>query len=142
MIACCYTVPLTPNTLGKHACRGGCVNNLVLAFCCASLLLAGLRACGPIGDRVPVWTCPPPEEGLSGYRDRVSFVLKSTEPGVLPRALEQTQEIILQGSCLQLSKCSKYPYTLYTWYLFLNLLCILVYSRVYSHTMPILSNKI
>ena len=93
MIACCYTVPLTPNTLGKHACRGGCVNNLVLAFCCASLLLAGLRACGPIGDRVPVWTCPPPEEGLSGYRDRVSFVLKSTEPGVLPRALEQTQEV-------------------------------------------------
>ena len=28
----------------------------------------------------------------------------------------------------------KYLYTLYTLYLFLNLLCILVYSRVYSHT--------
>ena len=36
--------------------------------------------------------------------------------------------IILQGSCLQLSKCPNTLYTLYTLYLFLNLLCILVYS--------------
>ena len=58
------------------------------------------------------------------------------------RFTPRKKPIELQGSCLQLSKCPKYTYTLYTWYLFLNLLCILVYSRVYSHTMPILSNKI
>ena len=47
------------------------------------------------------------------------------------RFTPRKKPIVLQGSCLQLSKCPKYTYTLYTWYLFL-ICCVYSYTPEYT----------